>query len=102
MLGRRKPPPRLPDIPDALVNTNAYLMWVDSGRPEGADFGRASRDQLMKELNSGRCGLSDASVWLRACCARPDAARMMELAGHCMSWRRRFPGARPSSRPLSR
>lgn len=41
-------------LPDDLVNTNAYLLWVDSGRPDGTEFLRASRDLLEADLRSGR------------------------------------------------
>lgn len=49
-----KPAAIPPELPDDLVNTNAYLMWLDNGRPMGADFGEVSRGLLMEKLKSGR------------------------------------------------
>ena len=42
-------------LSEDVVNTNAYLMWFDNGQPSGADFGQASREMLMNELQAGRC-----------------------------------------------
>lgn len=49
-----EPPAPPQELSEELVNANALLMWVDNGRPEGAEFGRASRDLLEAELKSGR------------------------------------------------
>ena len=41
-------------LTEDVVNTNAYLMWFDNGQPHGADFGHASWEMLMNELQAGR------------------------------------------------
>lgn len=42
------------ELSDDLVQTNAYLMWLDRGHPAGVNFEEASRRQLANKLRSGR------------------------------------------------
>lgn len=50
-------------LPTELVNAKAYLLWIENGRPEGADFGAASRDWLAEALSGGRCALAVCGHW---------------------------------------
>jgi hypothetical protein len=43
-----------PQLRSELINTKAYLLWVEHGRPHGADFGQAAHSALMEAYNAGR------------------------------------------------
>jgi hypothetical protein len=45
--------PSGPELPEKLVNTQAYLIWIESGRPMGADFGAEARERLTKRVEDG-------------------------------------------------
>ncbi|KAK2077624.1 hypothetical protein QBZ16_004470 [Prototheca wickerhamii] len=49
-----KQEPALPDIPQHLINTEAYLLWEAAGKPDGADFGPKARETLREQLRQGR------------------------------------------------
>ena len=44
----------IPEIPNELVYANAFLLWIDHGKPAGADFGEVAREALIEELRAGR------------------------------------------------
>jgi len=44
---------KLPELPVDLINTRAYMIWVESGRPNGADFGQAAREWLEARQREG-------------------------------------------------
>ena len=44
----------LPTIPHDLVICKAYMMWVENGRPMGANFDDAARSVLEEQLSKGR------------------------------------------------
>ena len=44
----------LPSLPHDLVISKAYMMWVEDGRPMGANFDDAARKSLEQELKQGR------------------------------------------------
>jgi len=46
--------PKPPELSTQLVNTKAYLLWIDAGRPEGADFGHEAYTWLVDACNTGR------------------------------------------------
>jgi hypothetical protein len=39
---------------DELINTKAYLLWIDAGRPDGADFGPSAYTALLEAWAGGR------------------------------------------------
>ena len=49
-----EPEDLIPEIPDELVYANAFLLWIDHGKPSGADFGEVAREALLEELKAGR------------------------------------------------
>jgi hypothetical protein len=36
------------------INTRAYLLWIENGRPHGADFGDAAREWMWEAHRGGR------------------------------------------------
>ena len=49
----------LPTVPTETVNQNAFLLWVEAGKPMGADFGAASRAALTEEMLRGGSTIDD-------------------------------------------
>lgn len=45
--------PKLEDLPRDLIISQAYMMWVEAGRPDGANFDSAARSRLMDRLQAG-------------------------------------------------
>ncbi|KAF8067212.1 R1 [Scenedesmus sp. PABB004] len=41
-------------IPDSLVAVQAFVMWEQAGKPQGADFGSAARKKIEDKLRSGQ------------------------------------------------
>jgi hypothetical protein len=41
-------------LPSQLIKAKAYLLWVDAGRPEGADFDPAAYEVLAEAVQAGR------------------------------------------------
>ena len=41
------------DLPQDLVNVQAYLLWEQAGQPDGADFGGQAREVLEKQVRAG-------------------------------------------------
>ena len=37
-----------------VVNFRAYLMWEQAGKPDGADFGQAAREEIVQLLGEGK------------------------------------------------
>jgi hypothetical protein len=44
----------LPILPNDLVTSKAYMMWIENGRPLGANFDPEARNILEQELKKGR------------------------------------------------
>lgn len=40
-------------VPDSLVAVQAYVMWEEAGRPQGADYGAPARNLIEDKLRSG-------------------------------------------------
>jgi alpha-glucan,water dikinase len=51
----RREPPAAPAVavPEDLVGIQAYLLWEQAGKPDGADFGDKAREALRSRLASG-------------------------------------------------
>ncbi|PRW33076.1 alpha-glucan water chloroplastic [Chlorella sorokiniana] len=47
------PAKQVPSIPQELVNIQAYILWEQAGKPDGADFGDRARQALEQRLRSG-------------------------------------------------
>lgn len=47
--------PQPPMLSADVVNTKAYLLWIENGRPDGADFGHAAYTWLVEAFHDGRC-----------------------------------------------
>lgn len=55
--------PAVPQLSSKLINVKAYLLWIDAGRPDGADFGHDAYTCLMEAVHGGR--------WVFACAHAP-------------------------------
>ena len=47
------------------MNTQAYLLWEQAGRPDGADFAQDARATLEAQLRAGK-SLQDVEAALKA------------------------------------
>lgn len=61
------------DLPTDLVNTQAYLIWIESGRPKGADFAQAARERLQARVDDG-ASVSELEVEVFEARKEQDAA----------------------------
>lgn len=52
-------------VPQDLVNVQAYLLWEQAGKPDGADFAESARQMLEKRMQAGEA-LADVENTLRA------------------------------------
>ena len=52
------------DLPQDLVNVQAYLLWEQAGQPDGADFGGQAREVLEKQVRAG-ASIADLERLLR-------------------------------------
>ena len=43
----------LQDVPQEVINKNAFLLWWNNGKPDGADFGAQSRAEILAKLADG-------------------------------------------------
>jgi hypothetical protein len=70
-------PPKEPalEIPQDLLGVQAYLLWEQAGKPDGADFGDEARRVLEERLRGG-ASLADIERELRA----PPAAQPKQQA----------------------
>mmetsp|Transcript_39261 Transcript_39261/g.92974 ORF Transcript_39261/g.92974 Transcript_39261/m.92974 type:complete len:1415 (-) Transcript_39261:222-4466(-) len=41
-------------LPQDLINIQAYLIWIEKGRPQGADFSQEACNRLQQRLQEGR------------------------------------------------
>lgn len=41
-------------VPDDVIGIQAYILWEEAGRPDGADFSQQARDQIHSQLKSGK------------------------------------------------
>lgn len=41
-------------VPDDLMAVQAYILWEKAGKPDGADFAQAARDEIHRQLKSGK------------------------------------------------
>jgi hypothetical protein len=41
-------------VPDDLMAVQAYILWEKAGRPEGADFSHAAREEIHRQLKAGQ------------------------------------------------
>lgn len=40
-------------VPDDLMAVQAYILWEKAGKPDGADFAGAARDEIHRQLKAG-------------------------------------------------
>jgi hypothetical protein len=40
-------------VPDDLMAVQAYILWEKAGKPQGADFAQAAREEIHRQLKSG-------------------------------------------------
>lgn len=54
----KEPEVNEPETPPSFsvetINTRAYLLWLESGRPDGADLSTAAREWLLEAHANGR------------------------------------------------
>lgn len=66
------------------ISIQAYILWEQAGKPDGADYGDSAKRALEERLRAGkRCAGGWLVDWLRAC-ARCAALRWALL---CCDWR---------------
>ncbi|MEW5309696.1 MAG: hypothetical protein WDW38_001561 [Sanguina aurantia] len=61
---QRPPTPSTAALPDDLVNVQAYVLWEQDGRKDGADYSDAARSTLRAQLDSGK-GLEEVCAALK-------------------------------------
>ncbi|GAB4820070.1 hypothetical protein N2152v2_007116 [Parachlorella kessleri] len=63
----------LPSLPQELINIQAYILWEQAGKPDGADFGGAAKRALEGRLRAG-ASVSDLEKELKAPAPAPAPA----------------------------
>ena len=41
-------------VPDDIMAVQAYILWEKAGKPDGADFAQAARDEIHRQLKAGQ------------------------------------------------